>query len=137
MKIELQEKLFNKFPLLYGDKDESIQVSLIPFGIECSEGWYQLIYDLSDKLEGLIHDWVKENGAKNYPRAFQVKEKFGGLRFYMTHATEEMYDLIEEAENKSYTICEQCGKPGEERGGSWILSLCDECDKKRNEQKKI
>jgi hypothetical protein len=65
-----------------------------------------------------------------HPRASQIKEKFGGLRFYMTHATDKMYDLINEAERKSYTTCEVCGAPGEERGGGWIRTLCDECNKK-------
>ena len=45
----------------------------------------------------------------------------------MTCGTEEMYDLIEEAETKSATICEDCGKPGKLRSGGWIRTLCDEC----------
>ena len=61
------------------------------------------------------------------PRASQVKEKFGTLRFYMTSATSEMYDLVQEAEEKSATICENCGKPGKLRSGGWIRCLCDEC----------
>jgi len=63
----------------------------------------------------------------NHPCASQVKEKFGGLRFYMTSATNEMYDLISKAENKASETCEACGQPGEERNGGWVLTLCDEC----------
>ena len=58
-----------------------------------------------------------------------MKEKFGGLRFYMTCDTDEIFDLISEAEALSYKTCEECGKPGEERGGGWIHTLCDSCHK--------
>ena len=58
---------------------------------------------------------------------YQVKEKWGGLRFYVGGAPEEVLDMIEFAEKESFKICEQCGKPGEPRGGSWVKTLCDEC----------
>lgn len=66
-----------------------------------------------------------------HPRASQVKEKWGTLRFYITHGTDKMYDLISEAERKSATICESCGQPGTLRGSSWVETLCDECNEGR------
>jgi hypothetical protein len=60
-------------------------------------------------------------------RVAQVKEKFGGLRFYVDAAPMEVYDVIDECERLSYEICEKCGKPGKPRGGGWVLTLCDEC----------
>ena len=56
----------------------------------------------------------------------QVKEKFGGLRFYVGSADPAVFDVIDECERLSYTICEQCGKPGKPREGGWIKTLCDE-----------
>lgn len=61
----------------------------------------------------------------NYPRASQVKEKYGTLRFYMSSANDKMYDMIEDAESKSAVTCEECGQPGELRGGGWLRTLCD------------
>lgn len=56
----------------------------------------------------------------------QVKEKFGGLRFYVGAASREFFDTIEAAEKASYEICEQCGEPGKLREDlGWILTLCD------------
>lgn len=64
----------------------------------------------------------------------QIKEKFGGLRFYITHDFEAgqglhedcpVWAAIEEAERASLIICEMCGQPGERRRGSWIRTLCD------------
>ena len=57
----------------------------------------------------------------------QVKEKWGGLRFYIGDAPAEIHSLIDEVERESYTVCEQCGRPGKPREGGWILTLCDEC----------
>jgi hypothetical protein len=61
----------------------------------------------------------------------QVKEKFGGLRFYVGAATPEMIKLIHAAEVETFTICEGCGKPGVQRTGGWIKTLCDRCDASR------
>ncbi len=57
----------------------------------------------------------------------QVKEKWGGLRFYIGAAPEWICDYIEEMEELSYEICEDCGAPGKPREGSWIRTLCDSC----------
>ena len=53
-------------------------------------------------------------------RIHQIKEKFGGLRFY---ADTDMSDL----EAASYEICEECGSPGEARADGWVKTLCDKC----------
>ena len=60
----------------------------------------------------------------------QIKEKFGGLRFYIGCGTQEMFDLIEDAEDKSITICEECGRPGTLRNGGWLVTRCDDCNNK-------
>lgn len=83
------------------------------FGIECAQGWKDLVqplFELCDK-----HD----------VEVLQVKEKFGGLRFYVGGAPDEVYDAIRKAEDLSLTICMICGAPGKPRGGGWILTLCD------------
>lgn len=67
----------------------------------------------------------------SHPCAAQVKEKFSGLRFYMTNYNEEIEKLISEAEELSYRTCEHCGVPGKQRSGGWIKTLCDDCDTKR------
>jgi hypothetical protein len=57
-----------------------------------------------------------------------VKEKYGTLRFYVASCSEEFYKLIDEAEDKSATICEFCGEDGETRFDlGWYKTLCDKC----------
>lgn len=56
----------------------------------------------------------------------QVKEKFGGLRFYIGTGTTEEFKAIDAAEHDSYHICERCGEPGKLREDlGWILTLCE------------
>jgi len=63
----------------------------------------------------------------DYPFVVQVKQKFGGLRFYMNFETKEMSAAIYEAEKRAQETCEDCGKPGVLRSGGWLETLCDNC----------
>lgn len=117
MNEENSKYLVETFPNLYQGCSLSPRESNMPFGWECGDGWFELLKELSEKLEpeGVI--------------ASQVKEKFGSLRFYlMGGATEEVWDLIDAAESKSLEICEVCGQPGTLRGKGWVRTLCDACE---------
>ena len=59
------------------------------------------------------------------PVAVQVKEKFGGLRFYVQAATDKHYQYISFAESMSYRTCEECGNPGKTYTDGWHTTLCD------------
>ena len=59
------------------------------------------------------------------PVAVQVKEKFGGLRFYVQAATKEHYNYISFAESMSYRTCESCGADGKTYTDGWHTTLCD------------
>ena len=61
----------------------------------------------------------------------QVKEKYGGLCFYLDAAPMPYHDLVDAVEKLSYQICEDCGKVGRAREKGWIRTLCDRCDEKR------
>jgi len=61
MKKELQDKLFTEFPLLYGDRTKSMRDTLMYWGICCDEGWYDLLYELSSKLEPIIKKIYEDN----------------------------------------------------------------------------
>lgn len=249
MNKELTEKLWNEFPLLYQDKHKSIKISLIPFGFECENGWFDLLYEASAKIEPIIRK-IKEKNAQSmcykclckysdhrstflskgacerihkfpysiggykfgctipqwrrdmmqawegkywwakysrpariakmfwkclkidweytrfrwlnhglykyinislnflykaglhykkachcdgyepfYPRASQVKEKFGTLRFYMSHSKDEINKIIRIAEDKSEITCEICGNTGETHSDhGWIRTMCKQCE---------
>ena len=56
----------------------------------------------------------------------QIKEKYGGLRFYYGPMDDEVDAMVEAAEEQSYRTCEVCGGPGMLRDGGWLQTLCDE-----------
>jgi len=121
---ELQKKLMNDFPKLFNYRGKG---SFVYF--ECWGGWYDLIRELCEKIYPLLKDDI-EDDREMY--AVQVKQKYGSLRFYMSHATDEIFDIIEEYEKKSTTICEDCGKPGYLNNKGWISTLCEEHHKSQN-----
>jgi len=138
MKRELEEKLVTAFPLLYSDRTAPLQKTCMCWGFSCGDGWFDLIWELSEKLEPLIQKWVEENPNEEQwklPRAVQVKEKFGALRFYMSTETPGMSEAITTAEGKSATICEECGNPGVRRFGGWIRTLCDHHEEEYNQRR--
>lgn len=94
---------------------------------ECDNGWFPLIKDLIEDLIAL--GWDK--------KTCQVKEKFGGLRFYINEGSDEIFNRITKAERDSYEICERCGEKGEIRTDiGWYLTLCDKHYKERKDAKK-
>ena len=59
--------------------------------------------------------------------AEQVKEKFGGLRFYYDYGDDFIAGLVEMAEIWAEHTCEVCGSPGKPRNDlSWVRTLCAE-----------
>ncbi len=58
--------------------------------------------------------------------AVQVKEKFGGLRFYYSGGDSSyIRGVVDMAEQMSYRTCEVCGAPGKSNGGPYVRTLCD------------
>ncbi len=100
------------------------------YGITCAQdnyyagpGWTLLVEDLIRKL--IAAGWDRQ--------LCQVKEKFGGLRFYIVRTSDELDRLVEDAENDSFFTCEECGNPGETRAtsGGWEYTSCAEHKKDR------
>jgi hypothetical protein len=121
MDKDKQEKIFNDFPSLYKEKDLPPNETCMCWGLDVGNGWESLIRELSQKILELDPDCV----------AVQVKEKFGGLRFYTGPTTNEVFDLIQKYEGKSLKICENCGsdKNVKRVGTGWIYTRCPDCAK--------
>lgn len=75
---------------------------------------------------------VRYEFKKRDIKILQIKEKFGGLRFYVSGTFPELSHLVDQMEYLSEKTCECCGRPGVPRPGGWIKTLCEECDKNRN-----
>jgi hypothetical protein len=125
MRDDLDEALVRDFPNLYRMRHGDMRDTCMCWGFP-GDGWEPLIRRLSEKLEAEI---LKQEDTSLF-YADQVKEKFGGLRFYMSADTGAMDAAIREAEAEAWKTCECCGAPGKPRGGGWIKTLCDECARK-------
>lgn len=126
VKKELDDALCRDFPNTFRDRNGSARDTCMCWGFECGDGWEPIIRQAAEKIEPILHKYFEGYQDASMTSA-QVKEKFGGLRWYWTSAVDEIYDIVREAESKSFETCEECGKPGQTRPGGWIQTLCDDC----------
>lgn len=119
---KVAESLINRIPKEYGKY------------LSCDAGWYSILKELDAKLSYIDKDY----------KIYQVKEKFGLLRFY--YGTEKigleksmMDDFVGAAELESGRVCESCGNgQGRNkvltdhtvtlRSHGRVKTLCDSCD---------
>lgn len=140
---EKMRALKNKLKLFYLDYNDEVEDAYVRwkpveplktcwelFGVECGEGWKDLYTPIIDEVNA-----YNEGKPENEKIVInQIKEKFGGLRVYLSKYTEKLEKMIDEAEDKSFQTCEYCGKPGKTRGKGWIYTLCDDCWDKKNKK---
>lgn len=79
---------------------------------------------------------VEPTPRVNHIEIHQIKEKFGGLRFYFQGGDEYCRGLEVMAEEWAANTCEVCGERGSVRGGGWMKSLCDEHEAERQKRYK-
>ena len=166
MNPELEQQLIEKYSFLKKglsleeqEANGRIDDLYSAFGCEVGSGWYSVIDGLCSELVSVY----KKYGAPIDIRPAQIKEKYGRLRFYYDaqnrkksiHAIDflgegtirleegdtDLYKEVRRVVNKwediSYTVCEECGQPGELRKDlRWIQVLCPECYNKRLSKQK-
>ena len=98
-------------------------------GMGMGAGWENLLRELLQAIEDLLP-------AESNFKVAQIKEKFGGLRFYIEpvgvprEIRTKIQRLIDFTEGLSFVTCEVCGSRGEPGPGSsphgWIKTLCPE-----------
>lgn len=139
MNKENTKKLLDDFPEFWKHR-ENIMASLIGFGFECGDGWFDLIYQLCVDLKRDYYDNLSEENQERF-YVTQVKEKYGGLRFYTSFGGEDIWALIDKAENDSLEICELCGIGGTLHTTSpqgrfgWVRTLCPACAVRDSDRK--
>lgn len=91
-------------------------------GAGVNPGWVPLVDELHAKVLEIDPDVVVD----------QVKEKFGGLRYYFSTekegANKTLQDLAWEYETRSFHTCEVCGETegtvNDSFGHGWVNTLC-------------
>ena len=108
-------------------------IDFIPSQIKEKYGTLRWYYEYLDTPSGIAaFDMINAGVSIRFkPKSENADEKTKRLR-------EDIDKIIEEAEEKSESICEWCGAPGILRddraeGNFWLLTLCDSCHDKRLE----
>ena len=139
MDQELQNKLYEKYPQFFVNKDKTPMESPMCFGIEVQNGWYQILSNVCWMIRQHEDNkrWRKKYLEENDPEKLaaepeyfpvkfdQVKEKYGGLRLYFSGGDDYVEGLVSMAEAISYYVCEVCGNKGEANKGGWISVRCE------------
>ena len=142
---EYEEQIYNIAPILYKQKDLDETIICMCWGIDCPDTWFNIILELSKKLEDI------NNKLKNYNceiQASQVKEKYGFLHFYYDlimnkqlleteqKDIDELLKIVNNeiliAEQKTMKICAKCGNPATTCTTGYILYLCEKCKNEKN-----
>jgi hypothetical protein len=143
MNLELEKQLIDKYPKIFEVRPGTEIMPYPMFGIECSDGWYNLLDSLCFQIQSHI-DWrenVIDRNKKEDPEGqinqkllldyipqvvvTQIKEKFGTLRFYYDGGDEKIDGMVTMAEALSAVTCETCGNAGKIRGEFWYYTACD------------
>ena len=112
MKEEYEDFLLARHP--------KILSRVAAYGIGVGDGWFNII----DLLCKSLQEETDHRGAPQVV-ALQIKQKFGGLRFYVDHHSPEQGALLQHAELLAERTCEICGAPGERVSlDGWIVATC-------------
>ena len=127
MSPDKDKAIFEKWPQWFRDKDD-YRLSGMGIGFRCGDGWYDIIYRLCERIEPLVA--ALADRASDF-QIVQVKEKLGGLRFYVEGSNDEIEAAIHSASELSILTCEVCGNPGnlEQDATGWWKTLCASCRK--------
>lgn len=137
---EFEKRMHQRFPQMFSE----------PYGgFAIGEGWWLII----EELCGQIDSYTKWNNTRrnkllqDNPHdltipdpvtqvvVHQIKEKFGGLRFYYQGGDQRIRGMVEMAEVWAYRTCETCGAPGRQRSGGWLRTLCDQHEAEYQQQR--
>ena len=84
-----------------------------------------------DRADEIMNEEVRVTPYVQWIHVDQIKEKFGGLRFYYQFGDDTISGMVNMAESWAARTCEQCGNIGERRSGGWVRTLCDEHEAER------
>lgn len=103
----LTEQLYLEFPSLYRGRHKTMYESGMCWGFQCGDGWFQILYDLSQKLS----DYLIQHPAVDF-EVTRVKSKLGFLHVGLSFHNADLRKLIDFACQQAQITCELTGKPG-------------------------
>jgi hypothetical protein len=127
---EFAKKMETQFPKMFAN----------PYGgFAIGPGWWPIIESLCANIQSHTDWWNKNRETRPVVEQVvveQIKEKFGGLRFYYSGGDDTVAGMVRMAESWASATCEDCGVPGVSRSGGWIKTLCERHEAERQERRK-
>jgi hypothetical protein len=96
-------------------------------GFAIGAGWWPIIESLCANIQSHTDWWNKNRETRPVVEQVvveQIKEKFGGLRFYYQGGDDQISGMVRMAEAWASHACEECGALGTAGGQGWIRTLC-------------
>ncbi|MCO6415869.1 hypothetical protein JYK14_06725 [Siccirubricoccus sp. KC 17139] len=106
MRDALEQLLFHRYPGFYVGRHMPLTENFMAYGFTHGDGWFAIV----DVLSGLAIQMMNRTGKRII--ASQIKEKLGGLRFYVRRADEFVGGARALGERYSYRVSELSGRPG-------------------------
>lgn len=124
MLIANEEKLIKDFPKLHNPENPVFLRTELWKGFVCGDGWFNLIYDLSKKMQ----DYIEDNNLDI--QILEIKTKSGQLRVIVDRLDVGLNAIINQAVALAPRICEKCGVDHTVSiyfDGDFSASLCTAC----------
>jgi hypothetical protein len=149
LKYFMTEQTFEDFAKRYPDLFQKAEIGYLGVG----DGWRGILDTLCSLISSDVHQaryrlkYAMEHQGEKFadpipvaeerlakaiedlPTIVEIKEKFGGLRFYVDGGNDKIDRYVVFAESMSNRVCEECGAPGKHTNGGWIKTLCKEHSK--------
>ena len=126
MRSELDKQLCEKYPKIFADRYKPMTETAMCWGFDHGDGWYQILDSLCSQIQHHIDRQNRNEVKVAQVVAAQVKEKFGGLRFYYDGGDDVIDGMVRMAESWAANTCETCGRPGKLRGHGWLYTACND-----------
>lgn len=87
MNKKLELLLVKNYPIIFKEYGGDITKTCMAWGLECGDGWFTLLNKACKAIQKTCDKYNIEFTAE------QVKEKFGGLRFYYSTTNNKEYTI--------------------------------------------
>ena len=127
---EFEKRMEEKYPKMFSK----------PYGgFAVGEGWWPIIESLCANIQSHTDWWNKNRETRPVVEQVvveQIKEKFGGLRFYYQGGDDKIQGMVRMAEAWADAVCEDCSAPATKKTTGWIRNVCDKHFEEREAARK-
>ena len=103
MDSQKTNELYEKFPHLYRERTAPLESSGMGWGFGCENGWYNIIYEMSKKI-----DKISTEGEHAPAISLVSRHEDGTLYVAVSNITPPVADIVTRATAQSRLTCEFC-----------------------------